>query len=323
MKKYLFIFIYTLILIAGCTYEVSKKSQTLKELPAQKAAKFSQGKQNFKIIPLYEEVLEYTEAVSKKSDLSENDLYADKVIKPFREKITKNNLNIVNDFSEYLAPTRDVQDLKDNSIQLLKRQDDINKAIKQSLLDSSKFLSGGDRTVFVMTANPEWPLEDMNGISAITVSEDFILIQIDPSVTEKHLKYAVAHEYHHTINMEKNSVGSTVLDWVVFEGKGDAFAKLVYPETEVQWTKPIPDDLIKDPLSELKKEGNSSDFQIYNEFIYGNNSKNIPMRANYMIGNKIMQSYFKKNQNAKIEEWTTLDSREIVRSSEYGYLIVN
>ncbi|WP_409293837.1 hypothetical protein V1498_11715 [Peribacillus sp. SCS-26] len=58
------------------------------------------------------------------------------------------------------------------------------KAIKEALIQSSKALPGGEKNVIVMPANPEWPLEETNGIAAFTVSKNFILLQVQPSVTK-------------------------------------------------------------------------------------------------------------------------------------------
>jgi len=321
LNKYLFIFITTLILTVGCSQESGKESTRSKELPSQKTSEFSQGKQHFKVIPFYEEVLKYTEVSNEISDQTGIQIHDDKVMQPFREELAEGNLNLNMDVSQYLTPTRYVQNLKEDSVELLKRQEEINRGIKQALSSSSKLLSGGNKTVFVMPANPELPLEDMNGVAAWTLSDNVILLQINPNFTDKQLTYTVAHEYHHSVNMERNSVGSTILDFVIFEGKADSFAKIVYPETDVQWTKPIPDEMIKDALFELAGKRSSFDYETYNEFMSGNDSKNIPKRANYMIGYKIMQSYLEQNPKSEMEEWTDLDSNEIVQKSEYDYLI--
>ncbi|WRP07249.1 DUF2268 domain-containing putative Zn-dependent protease [Rossellomorea aquimaris] len=230
MRKYMIFFISTLILIVGCSKESGKKSTLSEELPSQKTSEFSQGEQHFKVIPLYEEVIDYTEVIIKNSDQPENEIYDDKVIQPFRQQLTEGNLNLKMDISQYLIPTRYAQDLNDYSVDLLNRQDEINNLIEKALSDSSKLLSGGDKTVFVMSANPEMPLEDMNGVAAWTLSDNVILIQMNPEFTNRQLTYTVAHEYHHTVTMEKSSVGGTFLDFVIFEGKADSFAKIVYPK---------------------------------------------------------------------------------------------
>lgn len=80
--------------------------------------------------------------------------------------------------------------------------------------------------------------------------------------------------------------------------------------------------MIKNALFELADKRSSFDPETYNDFMSGNDSKNIPKRASYMIGYKIMQSYLEQNPNTEMEEWTALDSKEIVQKSEYGYLII-
>ncbi|WP_409294011.1 DUF2268 domain-containing protein [Peribacillus sp. SCS-26] len=312
MKRTLIMLVSMFFLLSGCSEETNTANKSSEHAPTQKAIEFSQGNQKFRIIPFNNEVLEYTETVNKKSNLDVNKIYDDKVIKQFRKKVMEYDLNLKNDFSQFLSPTQYALDLNVNASKLLKREKKINEAIKQSLIDSSNILSGGDKTVLVMPANPEVPIEETDGVSGLTISDNFILIQIDPSVTEEHLKYAIAHEYHHTINIEKNSIGSSVLDGVIFEGKADSFAHIVYPKTVVQWTKPIADEEIKDALSALKNES-----VFYNQLMLGDSAKNIPARSNYIIGYKIMQSYLKKYPKVKIEDWTTLAPNEILKNSTY------
>ncbi|WP_409299260.1 hypothetical protein V1498_11720 [Peribacillus sp. SCS-26] len=52
--------------------------------------------------------------------------------------------------------------------------------------------------------------------------------------------------------MEKNAVGSAVLDGVLFEGRGEAFANMLYPETGVQFTRTIGDTFLEDAFT-MKK----------------------------------------------------------------------
>lgn len=305
-------------MLVACSKESNQVD--MKELPSQSEVEFNQGNQKFKVIPFYEEILDYTQKAVEDPGLNNNDTYYDMVTQPLREKISENNLNLSTDVSNFLTTTRDVNGLENYSKELLLQQDKINNAIKEALIASSKKLSGEDKVVMVMPINPEVPIDDMNGVAAWTLSQNLILLQISPDFSEDQLKYTIAHEYHHTVNME-DSIGSSLLDFVVFEGKGDSFAKIIYPNIEVSWTQDVPEDLLKDALEQLKENGNGFDQELYNEFMNGNDTKNIPKRANYIIGYKIMQSYLSENKNSTIEEWTALDPKKIIQGSEYKYLL--
>ncbi len=318
IKRILILISALLLILVGCSKESGHDE--IKKLPSQKEVEFNHGEQKFKVIPFYKEVLDYTKKANEEPALNNNDLYNDTVTQPLREKITDNKLTLSTDLSNFLTTTRDVNRLEKYSKELLMKQNKINNAIKDALISSSKELSGGDKVVVVMPINPEVPIDDMNGVAAWTLSQNFILLQINPNFSEDQLKYTIAHEYHHTVNME-DSIGSSLLDFVVFEGKGDTFAKMIYPDIEVSWTQDVPEDLIMDALEQLKKHGSSFDQELYNEFMNGNATKNIPKWANYIIGYKIMQSYLIRNQNSTIKEWTALDPKKIIQGSEYKYLL--
>jgi uncharacterized protein YjaZ len=107
------------------------------------------------------------------------------------------------------------------------------------------------------------------------------------------------------------------LDFVIFEGKGDAFAKTLYPEVEVPWTKNVDDKELEVSFSQLKEYGRTSQFEIYYEWESGNDSMNIPRWANYRMGFLMMESYLNEHGNAPVKEWTDMDADELLMDSEY------
>ncbi|WP_277584648.1 DUF2268 domain-containing putative Zn-dependent protease [Psychrobacillus antarcticus] len=71
-----------------------------------------------------------------------------------------------------------------------------------------------------------------------------MILQIGTSFSENMLKYVVAHEYHHAINILANGEISfyTVLDRILFEGKVDSFARIVYPDLSSPWTESLSEE---------------------------------------------------------------------------------
>ena len=131
----------------------------------------------------------------------------------------------------------------------------------------------------------------------------------------------MAHEYHHAVSMEKGSGYYSLFDFVVFEGKGDTFAKILYPEVEVPWTKKLSDKQLEVAFAQLEESGDSSKFEIYYKWQDGDPSMNIPKWANYRMGYLIMQSYLKNHEDVKVEEWTALDAEDILQESKYSGLL--
>ncbi|WP_218970918.1 DUF2268 domain-containing putative Zn-dependent protease [Peribacillus kribbensis] len=80
--------------------------------------------------------------------------------------------------------------------------------------------------------------------------------------------------------------------------------------------QPIPDEQLKETLSGLKNDRLS-----YDQLMFGDESKNIPKQANYIVGYKILQSYLKQHPQEKVEDWTTLDTNKIIQNSDYADLI--
>ncbi|WP_335872844.1 DUF2268 domain-containing protein [Bacillus sp. 2205SS5-2] len=246
------------------------------------------------------------------------------VVEAFQAKASEKNVNIGQENFPFFSPTSNAQMLEKNTVELLQQQKQINELIKNSLLSSAELLSGEDVTIFIMPLNPEntFPIQKMEGISGVALSENAILLQIDPSFSENALEYAVAHEYHHKVNIKNNDMTRvTLLDSVVFEGKADSFAKIIYPEKNAPWIEPLSGDSQATDLHELQKNAHSFDSTIYYEFFNGNASKSLPLWSNYKIGYQLMQSYLENHSGVSSEEWTKLNGIDILEGSEFNYLL--
>jgi uncharacterized protein YjaZ len=324
MKRLLvpFIFISSFILLVGCSNESSEDRSENDSFPSQTTIKFSNNEQTFQIIPLYEEVLDYTKLVKDEPSLNNKKEYFSRVVEPFQKMASEKNVDIKNNYFFWFSPTTDVHTLEQNTIKLLQHQDQINEYIKDSLMSSAKLLSGGNKTIFIMPLNPEntFPIQEMEGVAGETFSENAVLLQIDPSFTEMALKYTVAHEYNHTIEKEKSSgTDYKIMNSLISEGKADSFATKVYPDKKVPWIEPLSVESEKIVLDEIREI--IDDSNIYNVLLDGDSAKGIPPWSNYKMGYKITQSYLENNPDVSIDEWTKLDANEILQGSEYRNLL--
>jgi uncharacterized protein YjaZ len=306
-----------LFLLISC----SNKSNNEEELPSQVSVEFSNHEQNFRILPLYEEVLNYTKGM-KNAELKENkQVYIDNVIKPFQEIASEKNINIGNGgYFSHFSPSKQIEKLEENTIKLLKNQDLINSLIKESLLKSSQALGGIGKTVFVMPLSPEntFSIQKMEGLTGVALNENTILISIDPSFLEDALKYGVAHEYHHTVRMENEGGIKTLLDSFITEGGADVFARSIYPDKTPPWIQePLSEESIDIILEGLKENLNSNDNDIYLDYRAGNPSKEIPLWSTYRMGYLIAESYIGNHPDKSVEEWTQLGAEEVLKGSDY------
>jgi uncharacterized protein YjaZ len=315
--KTVFTFIATLTLIAGCSSEEEK-------IPSESTVEFEENGQSFKIVPLYEEFLDYTnEAKEDPSKNNKGEFYS-RVIQPFLDSASEEEVSLSGglDYSFYFYPTRKVQVLQENTIELLKHQDEINNAIKESLIKSANKLPGKNKTIFVRPVDPQDTIiKHMNGVAAITLSKDAIVIMLDPSFNKEMLEYTVAHEYHHSVFFEDKENEFSLLNGIIFEGKAESFASQIYPNIKAPWSEPLAVEEEKVVLEELKNNLESRSMDIYNQFFDGDFKKDIPMWSSYKIGLKITDSYLNNNPEDPIKEWTMMDGKEIVRGSDYSELI--
>jgi uncharacterized protein YjaZ len=320
VKRIVGLVIFVSVLLASCSNDKVQDKEEENKLPSQKEVSFSYEGKNFKIIPFYEEVLEYTDYVKKNPSESNPGAYKEKVLEPLKEKSTL-NLHLEYPFKA----STEVEKFEKNTIQLLQKQEQINELIKEALIKSSEHLPGGDKNVYIMPVRPEDNLviNNMEGVSGVTYNEKDIFIQIDPAFSEDTLKYVVAHEYHHAINILANGemVIYTILDRILFEGKADSFAHIIYPEISAPWTEPLPEETAVIVLEELRKNADSTSIKIYMDFFNGNSAKGIPLWSNYKIGYEITQSYIENNPDTTISKWTRLPSKDLLQNCEYNNLL--
>ena len=340
MKRFSYLIIFLAFLLASCSndktlekelenellpknkersIEVEEKN-TENELPTQLEVSFSHQGKNFKIIPSYEEVLEYTNYVKKNPTESNPRAYIEKVLKPLQEK---SSIELPMEYP--FTFSTEIEQLEQNTIQLLQNQEHINELIKTALIKSAELLPGGDKNIYIMPLRPEdnLAINNTEGVSGVTYNDKDIFIQIDTSFNEEMLQYTVAHEYHHAINFLANGdLGFyTILDLTVSEGKADSFAHIVYPEKSPPWTESLPEESKAIVLEELSKHAESTSFRTYYEFINGNSTKGIPLWSNYKIGYEITQSYLENNPDTSISYWTRLSSKNLVQNSKYKDLL--
>lgn len=326
MRRFLcpLILILSIFLLAGCSKEGNQDQSDHNQIPSQTSIEFSHKGHTFQIIPLYEQVLDYTKTAQSHPSINKETTYLKKVVEPFQKIASKKKVDIGTRYFPYFSYDPNIQQLQKNTIKLLKHQKQINNLIKNALIKSAKNLPPhSKKTVFVMPLNSDnnFVINRMEGVSGITFNKEFILLKIDPSFTEDILKYSTAHEYQHTVRFESQDMPQNLLGKILLEGRADAFARIVYPNIKAPWTKPLSGESKKTVLDVLGENINSIDTNLYNDFFGGNASKGIPAWSNYKIGYEISQSYIKNHPEVSIEKWTNLSAKEILKGSQYSHII--
>ncbi len=321
--KFIIKILIILLLITTTSACAEQTKEEVKQSPEQTKTTyhFSHNGRDFEIYYFFDEVLSYTKLMNEDPKLDNKEIFRHTVLEPFMKESAIYHQNLGNFFS----PTTKIVKLKENTNELLKKQDKISQWIKKSIEKSTELLPGRDTTFYVFPVNPDdwFTVYKMEGIGGAAFFGNKILLMLDPAFEEEMLKYTVAHEYNHTVHMSHNGTKSmsTILDGVITEGKADNFAKILYPTMKVPWIESLTEDEENAVLEELTKIDDSAYFNGYNDFLYGKSSNNIPQWANYKIGYQVTKSFIEHNPDISIPEWTKMDATQIVKNSDYKMLV--
>src|SRR5699024_551262 len=164
---------------------------------------FSYNGQEVEIIYYFDHVINYARYKNRQPDLDHEEGFTGYVLNPFRDKVSLND-----DTLEKFPPTSSqVEDLIKHAYDLDEKEERISHVIEESLIHSIEVLPGQDISVYVFPVNPEdqFIIYNIEGIrEASSFRKNNIILMVAPTFTEERLKHTVAHEYHHTVNMENN-----------------------------------------------------------------------------------------------------------------------
>lgn len=219
------------------------------------------------------------------------------------------------------TPIRNFNDLE-TQLSLFKEQD-VEKIVLDVLQEIEGFLPATDTTLYIFPSTAEYqPITSLlGGAAGWTMGPGKILILLDPSSEnwESLLPYLIAHEYHHSVSFaQKNFNGKmTLLDYLVFEGKADSFAHMLYPNAKAPWTSSINREVEKKLWGSIENDLDSQDDELLFKVMFGDYGA-FPHWGGYTIGYHIVQEFLKCNTDLSIEEWTMMSSKEILNKSGYG-----
>ncbi len=212
-------------------------------------------------------------------------------------------------------------DLLRKEVELL-RNSDLLDITKKALSNISSNLPGPDTKIIFMPANPamhnlfvKYNL-CMNGV---TLGSGKIIIMIDPTFPqwEKTLPMVLAHEYHHSTWISRNWKDSdfTLLEYLIFEGRADAFASKLYNDVEDPWTKMINKEQEEKVWKLIQPEIFMKGHDRINKVMWG--SKDIPVGSGYAIGLHIVKAFKQNNPGYSDREIIDLKPEEILKLSKY------
>jgi uncharacterized protein YjaZ len=221
----------------------------------------------------------------------------------------------------FAAPIKNTTKLTKSINQITANQNLIKSKIISALKKSRRLLENKNLTIYIIPVDPENKqiIAAMSGIMGLTAGSKQIILTIEPDIKgwEEMLEYAVAHEYNHTcwtkLNYGKSSKW-TLLDYLVFEGRGDYLAHLLYPNVIAPWTLSLNENQKMELWTKIKPNLQNEDMQYQFEVMFG--SRNYPVWGGYSLGFDIVFSAL-SNKKMKAIDWISMDSRDILELSSY------
>jgi uncharacterized protein YjaZ len=226
------------------------------------------------------------------------------------------------EFLELLNLYTDTNGLQTVLSLIKSNESQIKNDIRESLNLCNKHLKREDLTIYVqpMSAAKDEQLQKMEGVTGVTIGAKDIILQFDPTIKgwEEALKSCVAHEFHHAYVMsldENSGVSTNLLDYLIFEGRADAFAHTVYPQYASAWTKEERSKEIAPLWNKLKTKLQDQDYKFQREVMFG--SAEWPDWTGYTLGYSIVRSCLKNKPQLSVLEWTKMKPEEILKCSDF------
>ena len=199
----------------------------------------------------------------------------------------------------------------------------VEDIVKEALLKVSGSFPDPDTDIYLLAIDPNYkqytPKKLIIGMMAHTFGAGRILLLIDPTISgwQKILPKVVAHEYYHSAWTSRNfeTKDFSVLEYLIFEGRADVFAEMMYPDIKAPWTNLFGSEKEKSVWYEMKRFLKSRDAQVVGRMSSGD--KNIPIGSVYTIGFRIVQEFIKNNPDITMLEWTDVTAEDILANSRY------
>lgn len=208
-------------------------------------------------------------------------------------------------------------------IQLLKASN-VADSIEGVLPAINKSLPGSETKIVVLPASPVMkPYLDKFGVSGYgaTLGSGRIVIAVDPTKPDwrAFLSYATAHEYHHSTWISRNWVSAdfTLLEYVVFEGRADAFAKSMNPEFGIPADRYLTRGQESAVWRQIRPTLSQKGSNRINEVMNG--SGGIPFGSGYAIGYHIVLAFKQRNPSSTDADLIDMDPRTILEKSGYDH----
>lgn len=272
----------------------------------------SASAQSFTVVPAYEAVADYLQALRAQPETSPVDLYLEHVIEPLADRC---ELRPIGDKFErdpaYLAAL-------ETALVALEASD-IEARVEAALAHAARTLPGPAVTLCLTVLDPDGVVgrQQMQGVTGSASPRGIILeLYPEPGWLEM-VPYVVAHEYHHLVLFDRDVVERplTLLEVLLIEGRADLFASGLYPDLTPAWTRVLTLEQEARQWQRMQPQLDTTARSTLRGFMFGNGST--PRWTGYTIGLRIMESLLVYRPDLEVEGWTVMTAREILSESRY------
>lgn len=224
--------------------------------------------------------------------------------------------------ANFAYPIRDTSGLTKFISDLNAYRSQVETVISSAFLECNKHLKNDSVTFYIVPSNSDLKeiINLMGGVTGQTAGSKQVLLTIDfnASSWKEALEYTVAHEFNHTYWTNTNFNDAykwNMLRYLIFEGKADSFAHLLYPKAKAPWTSALADKERTDLWDKIKPDLQNEDPALLTEVMFG--SKNYPLWGGYTLGYGIMQTAFVNHPELLKTNWTNSEAEKLLEMSSY------
>jgi uncharacterized protein YjaZ len=222
----------------------------------------------------------------------------------------------------FTRPIMDLEDLEQALERVEAEKAGIEEGVTAALARCREDFDTGELTFYILPPHPENAviIQRMQGVMGLTAGSRKILLTVDPSVEgwAAMLRYAVAHEFGHVYWTRRKFSATapwTLLDYLVFEGRGDYLARRYYPEISAPWTQALDEKRKAGLWKRVEPELGNEDFNFQLAVMFG--SPEYPAWGGYSLGFDIVRTALEKS-GLEPREWMVLEAGRILEMSAYA-----
>ena len=183
-------------------------------------------------------------------------------------------------------------------------------------------LSGPDTRVGIapIDLNNRIVRDQMGGVLGWAPDAGRIVLLLIPGAVPDWLewvRYTVAHEHHHSVwrHQHPDAGDLSLLEYLVFEGRADSFARLIVPGFRPPWVDALSLDEEVRAWEMMRPHLDDRDRERIFPLLFG--GPDTPQWGGYTIGYRIVQRFLRRHPDLPVQVWTSLPAGELLEQSGY------